>query len=247
MKRLLTTASAIATLAMPGLALAHAYQDQGAARPNHAAPAENSRPAERAAPPVRQNAPPAAPRPQRPDQRFIQQSRPATAPARQDARMAPDRSGQDYRIDQRQRFDAQPRATPGQNWNRDGRTQQDYRTDQRQRFDSRARETGRQVWNRNDRNWWRGRSDFEGYQGRRYGYWFTPGYGYYRVDPRWYGLSWQVGGYVPWAFRGYYVQDIYDYGLPPAPYGYAYVYLDNNIVLMSLATGQIVQVFPNLY
>lgn len=211
MKRLLTTASAIAILAAPALALAQGYQDQNATASDRAAARQPpARPAQAARPSV------AAPRvaPTSHNQGTVQPYRPAAAPQRRIMQVPPDRR---------------------QDLNREARQ------DTRQRFDS------RQVFNREDHNWWRGRRDFEGYEGRRPGYWFTPGYGYYRVDPRWYGYSWRIGGFVPFAFRGYYVRDIYDYGLPPAPYGYAYVYLDNNIVLMSLATGVIVQVYPNLY
>jgi|GEM_PF-4359168 len=217
MKRLLTTASAIATLAIPALALAHGYQDQSPTDRDRAAPAQARQPAARPAPPAR---PAVAPTSH--NQGPVRPYRPQAAPQRQIMQVSPDRR---------------------QDLNREVR--QDGRQDTRQRVESRRDQ--RQVFNRDNRFWWRSRSDFRGYEGRRAGYWFTPGYGYYRVDPRWYGYSWRVGGYVPWAFRGYYVRDIYDYGLPPAPYGYAYVYLDNNIVLMSLATGLIVQVVSNLY
>lgn len=218
MKRLLTTASAIATLAMPALALAHGYQDQSPTERDRAAAAEARQPP---APPARPARPAvAAPRvaPTSHNQGPVQPYRPAAASQRQIMKVSPDRR---------------------QDVNRE------VRQDTRQRLES--RQTQRQAFNRDNRNWWRGRSDFAGYEGRRAGYWFTPGYGYYRVDPRWYGFSWRIGGFVPFAFRGYYVRNIYDYGLPPAPYGYAYVYLNNNIVLMSLATGVIVQVYPDLY
>ena len=233
MKRLLTTVSAIATLAIPAASFAHAYQDQDAARPDRAAAARNRQPAARNAQPTRQNTAPAAARDQRPNQRPAEQRRPAPGPDRRDVQIAPERARQDWRTDQRQRVNPQSR----ENW----------RADQRQRINPQPRVAQRQGWNRDNRTWWRGRSGFQGYQGRRTGYWYTPGRGYYRVDPRWYGYSWRIGGYVPWEFRNYYVQDPYLYGLPPAPYGYAYVYLDNNVALMSLATGLIVQVFSDLY
>ena len=226
MNRLLTTVTAIATLAIPALALAHVYQDQNPAPRDRAARSEARQPAARPAAPARPAAQPPRVAPMSHNQGPGQLYRAAPTPQRQIMKVSPDR---------RQDLNQNTRQDTRQNW----------RTDQRQRFDS--RQAQRQVWNRGDRNWWRGRSDFAGYEGRRTGYWFTPGYGYYRVDPRWYGFNWQVGGYVPWAFRDYYVQDIGDYGLPPAPYGYAYVYLDNDIVLMSLATGAIVQVVSNLY
>ena len=102
-------------------------------------------------------------------------------------------------------------------------------------------------WDRNNRTWWRGRADFRGFNGRRPGFWFRPGVGYFRPDPRWVGYSWRVGGRVPPAFRGYVVADPLFYGLRPAPYGYSYIYLDNNIVLMSVTTGLITPVLSDVY
>ena len=42
--------------------------------------------------------------------------------------------------------------------------------------------------------------------------------------------------------RGYYVDDPYDYGLPPAPYGCAWIYLGDEIVLIDLNSGEILQI-----
>jgi Ni/Co efflux regulator RcnB len=95
---------------------------------------------------------------------------------------------------------------------------------------------------RNDGDWWRGRHGFERYRGHRYGFWFAPGWGYYQVDPQWYGYDWEVGVEVPYNLRGYYVDDPYDYGLPPAPYGCAWIYLGDEIVLIDLNSGEILQI-----
>jgi Ni/Co efflux regulator RcnB len=105
-------------------------------------------------------------------------------------------------------------------------------------------QTGR-TWNRNSRlsgDWWRGRRGFEGYAGHRSGFWFAPGWGYYQVDPRWYGYDWEVGAVVPYELRSYYVSDPEDYGLPPAPYGAAWVFLGDQIVLIDLQSGDIIQI-----
>jgi Ni/Co efflux regulator RcnB len=98
-------------------------------------------------------------------------------------------------------------------------------------------------WRQGQRSegWWRGQRGFEGYGGRRDGYWYAPGRGYYQPDPRWLGFDWEVGVAVPFELRSYYVNDPYDYGLPPAPYGCAWIYLDNQIVLIDLRTGRILQ------
>lgn len=168
MKRLLTAASVIATLAAPALASAQDYQNQG----------------------------------QRPDQRNPAMARPIPG------RPAP---GTIMRVDP---------GRPG---------------------------TVKPVWARGDRTWWRNRPEFRGFAGVRPGFWFRPGVGYVRVDPRWYGYGWRVGGRVPVEFRGYYVQSPELFGLGRPPYGYVYVYLGNNIALMQRATGLIVQVYPNIY
>ena len=93
-----------------------------------------------------------------------------------------------------------------------------------------------------DPSWWRERRGFGAYDGRRAGYWFAPGWGYYRPDPRWYGFDWEVGVAVPFELRGYVLNDPYEYGLPPAPYGCEWIFLGNELVLISLESGQILQV-----
>ncbi len=110
---------------------------------------------------------------------------------------------------------------------------QDYRRDQR--------------WDRNNRDWWRGRDDFRDYRGARNGYWYAPSYGYYRVEPRYYGQSWQRGHYLPHSYRNYYVRDPYAYNLGPAPRDYRYVHAGNDIVLIAIATGLIASVLSGVY
>jgi Ni/Co efflux regulator RcnB len=90
--------------------------------------------------------------------------------------------------------------------------------------------------------WWRGQRGFERYEGRRDGFWFAPGYGYYRPDPRWYGYDWEIGVSVPYELRSYYISDPYAYDLPPAPYGCAWIYLGNELVMIDVQSGQIVQI-----
>lgn len=105
----------------------------------------------------------------------------------------------------------------------------------------------RDRWNRSDRNWWRGRSDFRGYNGRRTGFWYAPGYGYVRAEPRWNGYRWRRGGYVPSAYRRYYVQNPAFYGVRAAPPGHRWVWVDNNLVLMRLGNGLIVDLVTGVY
>ena len=93
---------------------------------------------------------------------------------------------------------------------------------------------------------WRNRAEWRSYRGARAGYWYAPGYGYRPVDRR-YAHGWRRGGYVPVAYRNYYVQDPYYYGLPAAPRGQRWVYADGNFVLMAMATGLIANVIANGY
>lgn len=102
-------------------------------------------------------------------------------------------------------------------------------------------------FDRNNRNWWRGRNDFRGYNGRRAGFWFAPGYGYRPVDRRWANYRWARGAIVPYGYRNFYVQDPYFYGLRPAPYGARWVYIDGNLVLMAVATGVILDIVSGAY
>jgi len=75
-------------------------------------------------------------------------------------------------------------------------------------------------WNRADRRWMQQRREFQAYSGRRAGFWFAPGQGYVRVDPRFSGYGWRVGVVVPWQLRSYAVADPWFYGVDPAPPGF---------------------------
>ena len=108
----------------------------------------------------------------------------------------------------------------------------------------RALTPGQRGWTPGQRadGWWRGHRGFDGYQGRRDGFWFAPGYGYYQPDPRWYDYDWEIGVSVPYGLRSYYINDPYAYDLPPAPYGCAWIFLGNEMVLIDIRSGQIVQI-----
>jgi Ni/Co efflux regulator RcnB len=102
-------------------------------------------------------------------------------------------------------------------------------------------------YDRNRADSWRGRNEWRDFRGARPGYWYAPGYGYRPMDRRWARHDWRRGGYVPPAYRGYYVQDPYYYGLRTPPHGYRWVYANNNFVLMALASGLIADVVSNGY
>ncbi|MBX3476061.1 MAG: RcnB family protein [Brevundimonas sp.] len=143
----------------------------------------------------------------------------------------------------------QHRRDDRREWRQDRRDdRRDWRQDRRNdRRDWRQDNRRNDRWDRNNRDWWRGRSDFRDYRGARQGYWYAPGYGYHRVEPRYYGYRWQRGSYLPPAYRHYYVNDPYYYGLPPAPRGYRYVHAGSDIVLMAVATGLIASVLHDIF
>ena len=164
----------------------------------------------------------------------------------------------DYREDRRD--DRQDNRRERRDDRRDWRhgeydNRRDYREDRRddrrefreERREDRQDYRREQRWDRNNRDWWRGRNDFRDYRGARNGYWYAPSYGYYRVEPRYYGQRWQRGHYLPSSYRSYYVRDPYDYGLRPAPRGYRYVHAGNDIVLIAIATGLIASVLAGVY
>lgn len=123
----------------------------------------------------------------------------------------------------------------------------DLRDERRDLRDTRQDARRNDRWDRNRRDWWRGRADFRDYNGRRQGYWYAPSYGYVRALPGFQGRRWARGQRVPAAYRNYYVNDYGYYGLRAPPPGHRYVYLDNNIVLMSIASGIIADTLLNIY
>ncbi len=120
----------------------------------------------------------------------------------------------------------------------------ELRRDQRDVRDS-GREFRRDRFDFNDRRSWQDRAEWRDFRGRRDGYWYAPGYGYQRIGPGW--RAWNRGDRLPAAYRGYYVQDPYYYGLRPAPRGYRWVYGNNNFLLTALASGLIADVVASNY
>lgn len=156
---------------------------------------------------------------------------------------------QDRREDRRdhRRDNRNDRRDYRQDRREDRRDYRNDRRDDRRDYRNDRRDYRQDRWDRNNRDWWRGRSDFRGYNGPRSGYWYAPGYGYHQVEPRYYGYRWQRGGYLPSAYRNYYVSDPYYYGLPPAPRGYRYVHAGNDIVLIAIASGLIASVLSGVF
>jgi Ni/Co efflux regulator RcnB len=105
----------------------------------------------------------------------------------------------------------------------------------------------RAIWNRHNRSWWRGRPEWRGYAGRREGFSFAPGYGYYRIEPRLRGRHWRRGEYLPEVYRHHFVSDWAWFGVRSPPRGYAWVWSGDQIVLVSLGSGLILDVVSDVY
>ena len=91
---------------------------------------------------------------------------------------------------------------------------------------------------------WRGRPEWGGWNGRRAGYWYAPGYGYQRYTPG----RWIRGGYLPPAYRGFYVNDWSYYGLRAPGPGYRWTYgPDGRFLLVAASTGLISDIVANGY
>jgi hypothetical protein len=105
----------------------------------------------------------------------------------------------------------------------------------------------------------------DGYRrhGHGHGHWYGGYYGsnwnrhrwrspYRYVWPRgyhgYYGRSWQIGLYLPRAFYApsYYI-DYTPYGLEPPPYGCEWVRVDDDILLVEIETGLIVDILYDFY
>lgn len=80
----------------------------------------------------------------------------------------------------------------------------------------------------------------------RFGFFFAPGYGYYNAGNYW-GRHYYEGDYLPSFFFRYRVIDPYFYGLPPAPPGCAWVYVDNNILLIDMYDGYVIEVIDQAW
>lgn len=124
-------------------------------------------------------------------------------------------------------------------WREDRRDHRYDRRDQRRDYRHDRRDTRA--------DWWRGRPEFRDYRGARHGYYYAPTYGYYRVEPRYYGHRWARGHVLPPAYRTYYVRDPHLYRLRPAPRGYRWVHVNNDVVLIALATGLIAEIIYGVY
>jgi Ni/Co efflux regulator RcnB len=173
---------------------------------------------------------------------------PQTGPGPQQSSRPPstvfnDRARRDW---ERQNGVTRPqRPSGGWDRNRDP-NRNEWRRDRQQWRNNNRNWHNNGVWNR-DRNWWRQNRWFRNYHGPRAYFFFAPSYGYYSVPRQYWGREWRTGDYLPSYFRRYEVRDFWEYGLQDPPYGCAWVWVDNNIVLMDLYDGYIIDVVYNVW
>lgn len=168
---------------------------------------------------------------------------------------------QDRRADRRD--DRQDRREDRREWRDDRRDdRRDWRADRREdRRDWRDdRRDDRREWRhdrRDDRRDWRHDRRHDRYvrhDDRRWrGHYWHPQHRYRApvryVRPAGYRhVRWGVGHRLPPAYyaRPYYV-DYHAYRLPPPPYGHRWVRHDNDVILVALATGLVLDVLYDLY
>jgi Ni/Co efflux regulator RcnB len=67
------------------------------------------------------------------------------------------------------------------------------------------------------------------------------------VPNQWYGHRWTSGEYLPDYFYDYRIYDYLSYGLPTPPYDCAYYFIGRDVVLVDMSTGEIIDVFYDVY
>jgi Ni/Co efflux regulator RcnB len=77
-------------------------------------------------------------------------------------------------------------------------------------------------------------------------HWFG---GYWRPQRGFYYHRWIYGEFLPfgWYEPDYWVGDYWDYGLPVPPYGYAWVRVGPDVLLINLATGFVAETIYGLF
>lgn len=147
-----------------------------------------------------------------------------------------DRGGYQYARNDDRRYDDRNRHDDGRRY--DDRN----RYDDNRRYDNRYRDYrgGHGNYARHNDHRWKGNYWYPQYRYRAPARYIHPhGYRPYH---------WRVGHRLPPAYYGrpYYV-DYRPYHLPPPPYGYGWVRVDRDVVLVALATGLILDVLYGIY
>lgn len=139
-----------------------------------------------------------------------------------------DRDGRDGRGDRDGRNDRDPRwnnnGSNNNGWNNNGRDWRPDRNQQRPRFDRRHHG-----------------QNFRSHQRYR-GYAYRPPSGFYI-------RSWSYGDLLPrsWWSTQYRLNDWWSYGLPIPPIGYEYVRVGDDVLLVDMFSGRVVQVIYDVF
>lgn len=136
-----------------------------------------------------------------------------------------------------------------------------YRGD-RHRYDGHRYDRHRDDYrySRHDHNDWRQHRYSSHYPAPVYRYGSTPGYfevypshryrspAHYVYPSGYRSYSWRVGHHLPRSYYAptYYV-DYRSYGLAPPPYGHHWVRVDNDILLVAIATGLVADVLSGIF
>ena len=99
----------------------------------------------------------------------------------------------------------------------------------------------RTPWRANA-NWWRGNSAFRQFGGARFGFFFIPGLGYVSAPAEYRSRQWRSGEALPSWFWGYAVRDYWNYGLPQPPIGCGWVWVNDDVALIDLSDGYILDI-----
>jgi len=104
----------------------------------------------------------------------------------------------------------------------------------------------RSPWKR-DPDWWRHDSGFRLFLGPRLGFFFIPDLGYIAAPPAYQDHYWRIGDDLPQWFWRYQVRDYWRYGLPEPPDGCAWVWVDDDVALIDLDDGYILDIVHNVW
>lgn len=129
----------------------------------------------------------------------------------------------------------------------------DGRNDRNGRNDG-DRNWGSQGWNNGgDRNWRPDRQSRPRYDQRHYGQTYRSQQRYrgyaYRPPSGFYIRSWSYGDLLPrsWWSTQYRLNDWWSYGLPIPPIGYEYVRVGDDVLLVDMFSGRVVQVIYDVF
>lgn len=100
---------------------------------------------------------------------------------------------------------------------------------------------------RHRRDWWRHHRAWRFYFGERVGFFFIPAFGYVSVPVEYRTHYWRAGEYLPNWFWRFQVREYWDYGLPRPPDGCMWVWVSNDVALVDMSDGYILDIVHNAW